>query len=217
MDALRRFVVSIAWGFLFFMRLSGMALSRLLPRAPRGGFGAAVRRGWPYAVAALLAAGVVVQLVRLIWALTVPIGPYGDWRPQPAQIIAASQRGALFRSFDPFFRGALAGPVTAQVTAMNLKLYGVNVNEAMGGGSAILAGEDGVQASYGVGDEVMAGVKLVGVAFDHVILERGGARESLFMDQSGGGQGAVTPVADLPTEAPADIAAPLPVGGAAGE
>jgi general secretion pathway protein C len=55
------------------------------------------------------------------------------------------------------------------------------------------------------------------VAFDHVILERGGARESLFMDQSGGGEGDVTPVADMSTEAPADIAAPLRVGGAAGE
>jgi len=58
------------------------------------------------------------------------------------------------------------------------------MNEASGGGSAIIAGSDGVQRSYAVGEEVSPGVKLVQVLFDHVVLERGGTRESLFLDQS---------------------------------
>src|SRR3546814_10239596 len=68
---------------------------------------------------------------------------------------------------------------------LGLTLYGVNINEATGGGSAIIAAEDGEQASYAVGDEIAPGVRLAGVAFDHVTLDRGGAQESLFLDQSG--------------------------------
>ena len=84
---------------------------------------------------------------------------------------------------------------------MGLTLFGININEATGGGSAIIAGEDGVQTSYAVGDEIAPGVKLVGVAFDHVLLDRGGARESLFLDQSG--EAAVAaPVTPLPSPTP---------------
>src|SRR3546814_4658726 len=60
---------------------------------------------------------------------------------------------------------------------LGLTLYGVNINEATGGGSAIIAAEDGEQASYAVGDEIAPGVRLAGVAFDHVTLDRGGAQE----------------------------------------
>jgi general secretion pathway protein C len=41
-----------------------------------------------------------------------------------------------------------------------------------------------VQKNFLIGDEVVPGVTLVAVAFDNVTLERGGVRESLFIDQS---------------------------------
>ena len=70
------------------------------------------------------------------------------------------------------------------VTSLSLKLYGIQLNEASGSGSAIIAGADGVQMSYALGDEIVPGVKLKAVFFDHVLLDRGGAEESLFIDQS---------------------------------
>lgn len=192
-------------------------------RRPRKLGGALGRAGtWgPRWLVMALAALCLWQAVRLIWAVLVPVAPLGDWRAVPAQILPVAERGALLSSFDPFFRSAASGPSAATVTSLGLSLFGINMNEATGGGSAIIAGEDGVQNSFAVGDEVAAGVILAGLAFDHVILERGGVRESLFMDQSGGGDGAVMPAAPVPAatatptaSAPAGM---LPDGGISAE
>jgi general secretion pathway protein C len=143
-------------------------------------------RGWPVAYSAAelaLMAGLAIQSARLVWALVTPLGPLGDWRP--ADIAVPGSPAALLASFDPFFRisGQQTGP--AAVTPLNVKLYGVRVDEASGRGSAIVAGPDGVQQSVAVGDEVAPGVKLVAVADDHVTLDRGGRTEALYLDQSG--------------------------------
>lgn len=174
-------------------------MSRRLPAVRRGGrwrgmaahgLPRPARLWWPQWVVALLGAAVIVQAVRLIWALMVPLSPLGAWQPKGAEIMPFAQRTAVFSAFDPFFRGANSGPAAANVTSLALVLYGISMNGATGGGSAIIAAEDGVQNSYAVGDEVIAGTRLVAVAFDHVVLERGGARESLFLDQGGDAGGA---------------------------
>lgn len=154
------------------MLMPGPAIRR--PRAALSGL-----------VIGLLGALLIGQGVRLLWALVVPLSPLGAWQPQAAAIVPPAQRRALFASFDPFFRGDGQGPGRATVTALGLTLHGVRINEATGGGSAIIAGEDGVQTSHAVGDAVAPGVVLAGVAFDHVLLDRDGARETLFLDQSG--------------------------------
>ncbi len=135
----------------------------------------------------LLLAGLAVQAARLVWTIVTPVSPLGDWRPAPVAEVASPV--ALLTGFDPFFRlGAAAGP--AVVTSLQLTLFGTRVDEASGGGSAILAGADGVQRSIAVGEDVQPGVKLKAVAFDHVTIDRGGVAEDLFLDQSG-----ATPVA----------------------
>lgn len=170
---------------------------------------------WPMLVVGLLALLLAVQVVRLLWTLVTPLSPLGAWQPQTAVIASPAERRALFASFDPFFRTGAQGPASATVTALGLTLFGININEATGGGSAIIAAEDGVQNSYAVGDEIAPGVKLVGVAFDHVLLDRGGARESLFLDQSGAAPVA-TPVS-LPAPTPEVGSAPADPNAVAGE
>jgi general secretion pathway protein C len=161
---------------------------------------------WPHLLAALLAALVLVQAVRLLWAALVPPGPLGDWRHGGARLVTAAEGRTLFAAFDPFFRSGPVAPGSATVTSLDLTLFGVNVNEAAGSGSAIIAGPDGVQASYAIGEEVQPGVKLAAVAFDHVTLDRGGARETLFIDQSAPAATAVPAAltAATPAAAPAD-------------
>lgn len=149
----------------------------------------------------LLLAALAVQVARFAWVLATPVGPLGDWRPAtPA--VAGLPADAL-ASFDPFFRleGDATGPAT--VTSLQLTLFGTRIDEAQGGGSAIVAGPDGVQKAVAVGEEVAPGVRLKAVAFDHVTLDRGGAAEDLFLDQSKG----ATPVA------PAPDGSPVPGGG----
>ena len=157
------------------------------------------RKGWfPFAVAAL-AILLMIQVIRLFWLVITPVGPVGDWRASEVQLLSPQSRLALFNSFDPFFRGepAQSGSV---VTSLQLTLYGIRMNEGSGLGSAILAGPDGVQGSYAVGDEIAPGAKLASVQFDHVTIDRGGNMESLYMDQSvpaetvGGESGIAQPV-----------------------
>jgi general secretion pathway protein C len=137
-----------------------------------------------YSLAELaLMAVLAAQLARLFWAVVTPVDPLGEWRPAPI-VVPASPVDTL-TAFDPFFRlsGAQAGP--AVVTSLQLKLFGIRIDDATGRGAAILAGPDGLQRSVSVGEEVAPGVRLTAVAFDHVTLDRGGASEDLFLDQSG--------------------------------
>lgn len=159
----------------------------------------------------------LIQVARLLWALVTPVGLFGDWRAREPVVVSADARGALFAGFDPFFRaGITVGPNQTpiqQVTSLPLKLYGIRLNEASGQGAAIIASEGGLQTSYVVGEEVSPGVILKVVHFDHVILERGGATEQLYIDQSGGAES--TPPTAVPSGAPTDGQPPAPGQGGA--
>jgi general secretion pathway protein C len=157
-----------------------------------------------YSVAELALLGVLaVQCARLWWVLVTPVAPLGAWMPPVPATPADPIR--LFGAFDPFYRvsrpQAAQGP--AAVTSLQLTLYGIRLDGADGGGGAIVAGADGVQRSVAVGEEIAPGVTLKAVAFDHVTLNRGGAAEQLFLDQSGGGGTGSTPAPAGATPAPA--------------
>lgn len=141
-------------------------------------------RTLPYDVTeAVLIVALATAAVALFWTLVKPIGPVGRWQAVGSSV-AAADPGILTR-FDPFFRSAPTGATA--VTSLPLKLFGVRLDQAMGRGSAIIATEEGVQNSFAVGDEIVPGVTLKSVAFDSVTIERGGASEQLFLDQSVGG------------------------------
>ena len=140
----------------------------------------------------LLLAILAVQCARLFWTIVTPIGPLGDWRLASGPD-AARGRAVLSSGFDPFFRLGNADGGPAIVTSLQLKLFGVRVDEATGRGSAIIAGPDNVQASYAVGEAIQPGVTLKSVGYDSVTIARGGAEETLYLDQSGVAPVAVTP------------------------
>lgn len=144
---------------------------RLLARLPR------------YDVYSLAELGLLTllawQCARLLLVIATPVGPLGDWRPDTSGVVAST---TILSDFDPFFRLAAAGG--AVVTGLNLKLYGIRADQASGRGSAIIGLPSGSQISVSVGEEVMPGVRLKAVAFDHVTISRGGAEEQVFLDQS---------------------------------
>ncbi|MEG3175006.1 type II secretion system protein N [Sphingomonas sp. RB3P16] len=172
------------------------------------------------ALEVLLIAGLAVQSARLVWAVFTPVGPVGIWRAEQGALPGSPE--AILRGFDPFYRlsgGDAAGP--AVVTTLQLTLFGIRIDEAQGGGSAIIAGPDGVQQSIAVGQEIQPGVRLKAVAFDHVTIDRGGASEDLFLVQSE--QAPVAPALPAgPTligagaVTPATLAGAPPPGGARG-
>ena len=113
----------------------------------------------------------------LVWALLAPTGE--GIRPG---IATADGSPASFAAFDPFFRLNGGGP--SVITPLDLSLHGVRADQASGRGSAIIGLPDGTQNSYAVGEEIMPGVKLTAVDFDSVTIDRGGAPEKIYLDQS---------------------------------
>lgn len=132
----------------------------------------------------VLAVFCFVLAANLIWTLIASAGSLGDWKPRTPRAMSAQVRTALYSSFDPFSRSTAKEGDRVIVTSLNLILFGTRVNENSGSGSAILAGADGVQQSYSVGEEVLPSVILSAVAFDHVVLTHNSQKESLFIDQS---------------------------------
>jgi len=155
----------------------------------------------------LLLAALAVQGARLVWSVLTPISPLGAWRP--AGPVVPGSPADVLRGFDPFYRISGAGTGPAVVTSLQLRLFGTRIDEAMGRSSAILAGPDGVQKSIAIGEEVLPGVTLKAVAFDHVTIDRGGASEDLFLDQSGG----AAPPVPVPGGAAPAVGAPVQTGG----
>jgi general secretion pathway protein C len=152
----------------------------------------------------LLLSLLAIQCARLAWTIVTPVGPIGDWKAESELRPAGTASAGLLGGFDPFFRlGGRNGPVV--VTALDLALYGIRQDQASGRGSAIIAGPDGVQRSFAVGEEIVPGVTLTAVDFDSVTISRGGVAEQLFMDQSPEAQ-VVGPAA--PAGAPVQAVAP---------
>jgi general secretion pathway protein C len=145
----------------------------------------AIQRFSPFMfLAAILMLFASVQIARLMWAVLTPVAPYGDWQISTPQTIPAAERAALFQTFDPFFRmqNVVAGNET--ITSLPITLFGIRSNEASGSGSAIIADAAGLQNSFATGEEIMPGVTLHAVAFDHVVISNNGALEKLYLDQS---------------------------------
>jgi len=168
-----------------------MAVS-LNPRAER--LLARVRRVSVYSLLELLLLVLIaIQCARLFWGVLTPVGPLGEFKALDL-MRTGPPPGPQLGSFDPFFRqapGLAQAPVT--VTALDIRLYGITANRATGGGSAIVGAPNGSQRVFLVGEEIMPGVVLTGVAFDHVTISRNGAAEQLYLDQNPGGQAAPAP------------------------
>lgn len=104
--------------------------------------------------------------------------------PPPFSMPPMADR-ALLAKVDPFFPGTPADSAALPVTALPFSLHGVRADSASGRGSAFIASGDGAQNVYLVGETVADGVTLVAIAADHVVLDRGGTREALWLDAGG--------------------------------
>jgi general secretion pathway protein C len=132
-----------------------------------------------------LMALVAVTAARLVWTIVEPIGPIGLAPPTPPPEAGAAQADfAALGRFDPFHRTPVSmGAAAPAGDTAGFRLFAVRTAGA-GGGSAIVAGPDGRQASFAVGSEVAPGVTLASIAADHVVLSSGGRRSSLHFPAS---------------------------------
>lgn len=136
---------------------------------------------WFAAARGALLAVMSLEFAIIFWTVLMPGHAFGAWGPP-----AARQSHNFAAAVDPFDRLEKVSDRAAVVTQLQLTLFGTRMNDATGRGSAIIAGPDGVQSSYSIGDEIVAGARLQAVAFDHVAIDRGGSMETLYLDQSMG-------------------------------
>lgn len=136
---------------------------------------------WTRWIIALLFAGLAIQSARLLWALVVPVGPLGDWRPAMPVPMSAQAQAAVLAGVN-VFGGVTPAAAAASALPSDLKLFGVRAAFGSLRGGAIIQLPDGQQVSVSVGESVMPGVELVAVAFDHVDILRNGGRQRLFLD-----------------------------------
>jgi len=155
------------------------------------------------------------------WVLLAPVGngSGGGAGESGPLVLDVPARAALFGQFDPFARdgGGGAGPLP-------LTLLGTRSGPGGEGGSAIVAGPDGVQKVVLQGEEALPGLRLVRVDFDTITLSRAGGRVTLAMkaDESGGDAandndpadaGDQTPSAKAPSDkTPSEKAPSQPIG-----
>jgi general secretion pathway protein C len=144
---------------------------------------------------AILLALTAVQLARLIWTLLTPLGPVGRWLPPAPAALPAAAEIALLSTYDPFSAAtaspALAAAAPAALTGFTL--FGTRMSVGRAPGSAIIAGPDGIQNSYSVGEEITPGVRLLGVGFDFVLVGGNGSEQRLAMEGADPPPGAAPP------------------------
>ncbi len=114
-----------------------------------------------------------VQIARLVWIVAAPAPPIAV-KAAPVQRTVDPK---ILATFDAFGSAGASSRVGGAASVEGLRLFGVRQTD--GGGSAIIAGPDGVQKSYAVGETIADGVTLASVAADHVELSRAGARMTL--------------------------------------
>jgi general secretion pathway protein C len=172
----------------------------------------AIRPHAGHVLIALLLVAVAWAGWRAVHALAAPGAPAAV---PPPPVVA--DRGVL-AARDPFF-GAQPAAENLPVTALALTLHGVRTDLGAGRGTAIISSGDGEQMLLSPGETITPGVVLADVASDHVILDRAGAREPLWL---AAGEGPVArysgettgqvllPDAPEPTDPPSDVPAPPP-------
>jgi len=127
--------------------------------------------------------------------LTLVASPELGWQSRPLVVGTLPpgrmpQAASTLKTFDPFHRAPSSGEDMAGAappapeTTLDLKLTGVRAPTAgNGSGSAIIRTPDHAERAYRPGDEVLAGVRLVGVRPGAVVLARGEGRELLYLDE----------------------------------
>lgn len=130
-----------------------------------------------------IVAGLGLLCALLLLRLITADRPQPPAMPQPGPPATADR--SLLAGHDLFFGAGAAPGEVLPVTDLPFTLHGLRTDSVTGRGSAIIAGADGLQDSHAVGERLGDGVLLVAVAFDHVVLDRDGRREALWLDTSG--------------------------------
>jgi len=147
-------------------------------------------RRLPAVVNLLLVALLAYLLAKLLWLL-IPVPEAGHWQPAavpPAQTVARNEPNIAALA-DAHLFGAWQPEPTAQNAAeapdtrLSLNLLGILASTPEQDSRALIAGGDGDEKPYALGDDVVRGVKLQAIFADRVVLSRNGQLETLRLNK----------------------------------
>ena len=180
------------------------------------------RLHWPFRlfIELLLVALTAILFAKIIWLMLAPQAAVSNatQRPLPSPFIQsqASQVGdrSLLMATNPFEATGIVEVTEAPETQLNLRLAGLIMSTAEGGGSAQITTPDNRTQRFVTGDEVISGVVLEQIMSNRVILNRNGNNETLMLGGRGAGLSVIS-VGTLATEVPrepndASLAGPAP-------
>ncbi|WP_028079311.1 type II secretion system protein GspC [Solimonas soli] len=158
-------------------------------------------RRLPSAVSLLLVALLAYLAAKLLWAL-MPVPEAGRWQPPalpPAQTTARHEPNVtaladahLFGVWQPVPTGQNAAE--APDTRLSLTLFGILAATTEHDSRALIAGGEGDEKPYAIGDDIVRGVSLQAIFPDRVVLSRNGQLETLRLNKDApGGDVAETP------------------------
>ncbi|MGH8252107.1 MAG: type II secretion system protein GspC [Steroidobacteraceae bacterium] len=177
-------------------------------RRPAGGPGAGIAAAAPSLVTLLLVVLIAAQLAALLWRALGSTGA-DDAAPAEADTGEAPQvdLAAIVNAHLFGVANTTGDPSAVPATSANLTLAGTLAGLEPESGWAIIGASGQSARVYATGASLPGGAKLVEVHPDRVILDRGGARESLMLPRMSVGAGQM-PVAMVPGQGaqPASIA-----------
>lgn len=123
----------------------------------------------------------------------VPVLAHWTWvlfAPSSVSVLPATPSTSDFQT-GRLFGNAATSAVSAQTVMPNVRLIGVFAGVP---GFAVLELEGKHQFGLATGREIVAGVKLIKVAIDHVVIEHGGVRQLIPLAKKSSGRLTVVPV-----------------------
>ena len=168
-------------------------------RRPAGGVSASLAGAAPSLVTVVLVIVIAAQLAALLWRALGSAGTESELASPVSAPEAPAVDLAAIVNVHLFGVAPTSGdPSLAPATSANLTLAGTLAGTHPEQGWAIIGASGQTARVYATGAALPGGSKLFAVYPDRVILDRGGARESLMLPRLSGGAGAPMAMANLP-------------------
>ncbi len=173
-------------------------------RRPAGGASAGLAGAAPTLVTVVLVVVIAAQLAALLWRALGSGGTGSELMP-PTSVVEtpAVDLNAIVNAHLFGVAASSGDPSQAPATSANLTLAGTLAGSQPELGWAIIGASGQSARVYATGAALPGGAKLFAVYPDRVILDRGGARESLMLPRLSGG-GVPMASASLPGASPQD-------------
>ncbi|MGQ0428889.1 MAG: type II secretion system protein GspC [Gammaproteobacteria bacterium] len=174
-------------------------------RQPSGGLRAGLASAGPPLATLVFVVLLAAQLAALLWRVLGDSAPPAPALPPSAIGAAPAVDLTAIVNAHLFGIASVTGdPSSAPATSANLTLAGTLAGRDPEQGWAIIGASGQTARVYATGAQLPGGARLVAVYPDRVILDRGGARESLVLPRlSGGAAGATAAAYPQPASAPA--------------